>query len=75
MSNRVDEILTTVTKAPVALPVIGGSFIGSLTANQITQMAAATAAVLYALIQLVTLYRNIIGAKKDRADWKKGQGQ
>lgn len=75
MDQRIDQTLSAITKAPVAIPVIGASVFGSLTASQITQVAAATAAVLYALIQLVTLYRGIVAAKRERADYKKGQAQ
>jgi hypothetical protein len=75
MNEKIDQALATATKAPVALPVIGGALFGSLTSSEVTQIAAATAAILYALIQLVTLYRGIIAARNERARFKKERGE
>jgi hypothetical protein len=74
MTDRTEQALALAVKAPVAVPVIGASLLGSLNPATVTQWAAMCAALLYVLIQAVTLYRGIAAARRERAEARGGKG-
>jgi len=68
MSEKIEAGITAAASGKVALPVISGAWMASFSVSTLTQWFALVAAIFYAGVQAIALYRGWIALQKERAD-------